>query len=195
MLLSFSFATYAILEGMDPRILLLSDPDQRCAALKLCGKCIKYENVPCGFKRTFFLTIPALGLVALIPLLVPLFGSWYDVSYNTMIFDTFYHYSRRFIYQLSEMRYCPTAAMVLLCTSLLILVLNKTNPLPLAKVFFSAGVGLLGFGMFRSLLTATYSQDLVWFTFWEESTEFLFAVVTCFLLWIFRHRLFEKPVR
>ena len=191
MLLSFSFATYAILEGTDRRILMLSDPDQRCAALRLCGKCIKYEHVPCGLKQTFFLIIPALGFVALMPLC----GRRYDTSYNTMIFDTFYHYTHRLIYQSFEMRYCPTAAVVLLCASLMILVFKKTNPLPLAKVFFAAGVGPLGFGMFRSLLTAMYSQDLMWFVFWEEFTEFLFVVGTLLLLWIFRHRLFEEPAR
>lgn len=191
MLLSFGFATYAILEGMDRRILMLSDPNQRCAALRLCGKCIKYEKVPCGLKRTFFLIIPALGFVAL----MPLFSRWYDTSYNTMIFDAFYHYSRRLIYQLFETRYCPTAAVVLLCASLMVLIFKKTNPMPLAKVFFAAGVGPLGFGMFRSVLTAMYSQDLVWFAFWEESTEFLFVAGTCFLLWIFRHHLFEEPAR
>jgi rhodanese-related sulfurtransferase len=191
MLLSFGFATYAILEGFDSRILMLSNPNQKCAALKLCGKCIKYENAPCGLKRTFFLIIPALGFIALMPLC----GRWHDTSYNTMIFDTFYHYARRIIYQWFEMRYCPTAAVVLLCASLMILIFKKTNPLPLAKVLLAAGVGPLGFGMFRSILTAMYSEDLVWFAFWEESTEFLFIAGTCFVLWIFRHRLFEKAAR
>lgn len=77
----------------------------------------------------------------------------------------------------------------------MILVFKKTNPLPLAKLFFAAGVGPLGFGMFRSVLTGMYNQDLVWFAFWEESTELVFVVGTCFLLWIFRHRLFEERAR
>ena len=191
MLLSFGFATYAILEGFDSRILMLSNPNQKCAALKLCGKCIKYENVPCGLKRTFFLIIPALGLIAL----MPLFGKWCDTSYNTMIFATFYHYSRRMIYQWFEMWYCPIAAVALLSASLMVLIFKKTNPLPLAKVLLAAGVGPLGFGIFRSILTAMYDEDLVWFAFWEEFTEFLFIAGICFLLWIFHHRLFEKAAR
>ncbi|MHC4617881.1 MAG: rhodanese-like domain-containing protein [Planctomycetota bacterium] len=190
MLLSFAFATYALLEGIDRRILMLSDPDRKCAALSLCRKCIKYENVSCGLKWAFFIIIPALAIVAVMPLC----GDWHKTSYNTMIFGTFYHYTRRLIYQQFEMQYCPIAAIALLSVSLLILTLKRENPLPLAKIFFAAGVGPLGFGMFRSILTAMYSQDLVWFAFWEESTELLFIMGVCFLLWIFRHQLFQKPL-
>ena len=109
-----------------------------------------------------------------------------------MIFGTFYHYARRLIYQQFEAQYCPIAAAAFLAMSLLILALKRDNALPLAKIFFAAGVGPLGFGMFRSILTAMYSQDLVWFAFWEESTELLFIMGICFLLWTFRRQLFQK---
>lgn len=190
MLLSFGFTTYALLEGIDRRILMLSDPNRKCAALGLCRQCIKYENVPCGLRRAFFIIIPALAIVALMPLCSDL----YSTSYNTMIFGTFYHYARRMIYQQFEMQYCPIATVALLTVSLLILTLKKENPLPLAKIFFAAGAGPLGFGMFRSILTGMYSQDLVWFAFWEESTELLFIMGVCFLLGIFRHQLLREPL-
>jgi hypothetical protein len=64
MLLCFGFVTYAALEGFDRRILHLSDPQRRCAALGLCGACIKYAPVPCGLAQTFHLILPALLVVA-----------------------------------------------------------------------------------------------------------------------------------
>jgi rhodanese-related sulfurtransferase len=188
MLLSFGFVTYALFEGMDSRILMLSDPNRKCAALKLCRKCIKYENVPCGLKRAFFIIIPAFALIAL----MPLWGDWHNTSYNTMIFGTLYNYARRLIYQRFEMQYCPIAAVILLSISLLILILKKKSALTPAKVFFAAGAGPMGFGLFRSILTTMYSQNLVWFSFWEEFTELLFIMGVCFMLWIFRYGLFKK---
>jgi len=189
MLLSFGFATYAVFEGMDSRILMLSDPNKKCAALNLCRKCIKYENVPCGLKRTFFMIIPASILLAL----MPLFADWHNNSYNTMIFGTFYHYTHRLIYQQFELLYCPIASIALLTISLLILTLKREDSLLLAKILFAAGIGPLGFGMLRSILAGLYSQNMVWFNFWEEGTELLFIVGVCFVLWVFRQSLFKTP--
>ncbi|MHC4118118.1 MAG: rhodanese-like domain-containing protein [Planctomycetota bacterium] len=187
MLLSFGFATYAILEGIDSRILMLSDPSKKCTALRLCKKCIKYEDVPCGLKRTFFMIIPASIMLAFMPLC----ADWHSNSYNTMIFGTFYNYTHRWIHQLFELVYCPIVSMLLLTMSLLALSLKKHYALFLAKIFFAAGIGPLGFGMFRGILAGLYSRNMVWFSFWEEGTELLFIVAVCFVLWIFRQSLFE----
>ena len=187
MLLAFGFATYAVVEGIDSRILMLSDPAQKCSAMGLCMKCIKYEDVPCGLRRTFLLIIPAMAIVAF----MPLFAGWHNVSYNTTIFGTFYNYSRRLIYQHFEMQHCPISAIVMFVISLGILIFKNRNPLPMAKVFFAAGAGPLGFGMLRSTLTALYGTNLVWFAFWEEITELMFIVGVCFILWVFRKSLFR----
>lgn len=187
MLLSFGFATYAIFEGIDRRILMLSEPNKKCAALSLCRKCIKYEKVPCGLKRTFLMIIPASILLAFMPLC----SDWHNNSYNTMILGTFYNYAHRIIYQQFENIYCPTAAIILLAISLFILLLKKNDSLPLAKIFFAAGIGPLGFGMLRSILAGMYSQNMVWLNFWEELTELLFIVGVCFILWVFHQSLFK----
>ncbi|MHC4646454.1 MAG: rhodanese-like domain-containing protein [Planctomycetota bacterium] len=187
MLLSFAFVAYALFEGMDRRILMLSDPNRRCAAQGLCRKCIKYEDVPCGLKRTFFMIIPALAFVAIMPVC----ADWHYTSYNTVIFGTFYNYAHPVVHQQFEALYCPIAAVVLLTASLLILYFKKDNPMPLAKIVFAAGIGPLGFGMFRTVLNGMYSQNLVWFNFWEEATELLFIVAVCFILWLFRASLFR----
>ena len=190
MLLSFGFVTYALLEGMDRRILMLSEPEHRCAVIGLCKRCIKYENVPCNLRRTFFVIIPALIIIAFMPLC----ADWDNTSYNTMIFGTFFNFSHRIVYQMYEKVYCSIAAVVLLAISLLILMFKKNNPLPPAKIFFAAGAGPLGFGLFRSILVNIYRKNMVWFNFWEETTELLFIAGVCFVLWVFRRGLFEKSL-
>jgi len=187
MLLSFSFVAYAVVAGIDCRILMLSSPDKKCAVLKLCKKCIKYENVPCGLKRVFLIIIPASIVIALMPLC----SDWHLNSYNTVIFGTFYNYSHQIIHQQFEFLYCPIAAVMLLAVSFLILLFKKENPLHLSKLFFAAGIGPLGFGLFRAILAGIYNQNLVWFNFWEEFTELLFIIGVCFILWIFRQSLIK----
>ncbi|MBE0535033.1 MAG: rhodanese-like domain-containing protein [Phycisphaerae bacterium] len=187
MLLSAAFATYAIIEGVDGRILMLSDSNHRCAAVRLCGKCIKYEDVPCGLRRVSYMVLPALALVALMPLCAPLQSN----AYNTVIYGTFYRYGHKVVYQLFEMRFCPVVAAVLLIACMSVLVL-KSNPYPWAKLLLAAAAGPLTFALFRSVIGTMFSQDLVWFAFWEEFTELLFIVGVCLVLWIFRQRLFEN---
>jgi rhodanese-related sulfurtransferase len=187
MLLCFGFVTYAALEGIDQRIIMLSGQDQKCAALSLCNGCIKYTDAPCGLKRTFFIIIPALIFIAFMPLC----ADWHNTSYNTVIFGTFYNYSHGVIQQQFEILYCPIIAIVMLVISMLILFLKKENPLPSAKIAFAAGIGPMSFGAFRMILTHTYSRNLMWSGFWEETTELLFVAGICVVLWIFRHGLFR----
>jgi rhodanese-related sulfurtransferase len=186
MLLAFSFVTYALFEGIDSRILHLSDPDKKCAAIGLCKKCIKYEKVPCGLKRIFYLVIPAMMIIAL----MPLFADWKTISYNTLIFGKDYNYSHFIVYQQFERLYCPLAAIALLSISFLVLVFKKQSPISSAKLFFAAGFGPLGFGMMRTMLSGFYSENLVWSNVWEEGTEFMYIIGVCFVLWIFKRGIF-----
>lgn len=185
MLACFGFVAYAVLEGFDRRILQLSDPQHRCAALSLCGRCIKLAPVPCGLRRTFYLIIPALMLVAL---MLPT-ADWQDNSYNTLLFGQLYHYGHLRIYQLFENWYCAWAAILMLGASLGILAFAPGNSLPWAKVALSAGVGPLVFGLLRMVTAGAYDQNRVWYLFWEESTELLFIGGICGVLWIFRRGL------
>ena len=82
MVLSFGFATYAILEFIDLRIINYSDPDKKCSALSLCRQCIKYDKqVPCGLKLMFYFLIPAH--IALTFMLLT--AGTYAVSYNSPV--------------------------------------------------------------------------------------------------------------
>jgi len=192
MLLCFGFTAFAVLEGIDRRILMLSDPGRRCAAVGLCRACMKHADVPCGLKQTFYLVIPALIVIAL---MLPV-ADWQDNSYTTLVFGQLYHYAHLRVYQQFENWYCAAAAIAMFAASLAILALKKHNPIAPAKIALAAGIGPLGFGMLRMVLGGAYDQNRVWYLFWEETTELLFILGVCFVLWTFRGTLLPaSPAR
>jgi len=188
MALCFGFVTYAAFEGMDRWLIRYSDLKETCAALPLCLRCIKYADVPCGLRRMFYVLIPATIVLAFMPLLAQpvLF------SYNTNILGTFYNYSHPAIYQIYEIRYLPAVAIAALTVSFLVLLLKKTDPVSWSKVLFAAGMGALGFSLMRLFILAPYSDNQVWFVFWEEITELMFVAGAGIVLWIFRPGLFPR---
>jgi hypothetical protein len=166
MVLCFGLTIYALLEGIDRRLIRLSEPNAHCAALGLCRRCIKHAEVPCGLRRVFLWLIPAAMIVALAPLCAELL----TVSYNTRIYGTFYNYAHPVIHQIFEIRYLPAAALVLLTASWVVLKWAPRNPVLWSKLFFAAGTGALGFSFFRLVLLQVYRDNLVWFGAWEELT-------------------------
>jgi hypothetical protein len=188
MVVSFSFITYALLEGLDRRLLKYSAAQDRCAALSLCRACIKYEDVPCGLRRAFNVFIPATMVLALMPFCARI----ENVAYDTSVIGRIQHFMQSIPRQLFELRYCPVLALALLGAAWFVLVFKKPDPVPLAKALFAAGLGPLGFGMMRLFLFAAYRDDLAWFMAWEELTEFLFIVAVAFVLFIFRQSLLPR---
>ena len=186
MVLSFGFTAYAVFEGLDLRMVKYGDPAKRCAALGLCRSCIKYAKTSCGLQRVFLLLIPCHAVLALMLLA----AEPKVVSYNTEIFGVFYNYSHPAVYQLFEIRYCPVLAVLLFAASFFVLLLKKSNPVPLSKVLFAAGMGPFGFGMLRLVLFAAYQDNLVWFAFWEEVTELMYVGGVAVIFLIFRQGLF-----
>lgn len=186
MVVCFGLTTYALFEGMDRWFLQFSDSEEKCAALGLCRRCIKYADVPCGFQQVFLFLIPATMVICFMPLSAELL----PLSYNTKILGSFYNYSHPVVHQLFEARYLPVAALVLLAASWGILKFGKTDPVQWSKVFFAAGIGAVGFSFFRLILLHVYRDHLAWFGFWEEITELLFVAGTGVVLWIFRRGLF-----
>ncbi|HKW27790.1 MAG TPA: hypothetical protein VJT54_00505 [Verrucomicrobiae bacterium] len=194
MAVCFSFATYALLEGVDRRLIKYSSARDRCAALSLCRACIKYDSTaPCGLRRVFTLLLPATLMVAAMPLSADL----KTTAYDTVILGSNVHYSETLADQLFEIRYCPYLAVLLLTASWLVLLFKREEPVPLAKALFAAGMGPVGFGFLRLFLAAAYRDDPVWFNAWEEITELLFVAAVAFILLVFRHSLFvkEPPVQ
>jgi hypothetical protein len=190
MVLSFGLVTFAVLEGVDRRLVKLSDPGATCAAIALCQQCVKYKPVPCGLKRVFLVVIPA----AIVMALAPLTASLAPVAYNTRILGTFYTHTHAIAHQVFEIRYLPMAALVLLAIALAVLLFKRAESIFWSKLFFSAGMGAMGFSYFRAILLHLYRDNLAWFAIWEEVTELLFVVGTISVLWIFRRGL-NMPAR
>lgn len=186
MVAAFAFVVFALLEGIDSRIVHLSDPEKRCAFLGLCGACIKYKPVRCGANRLLVWSLPLLMVLAFIPLLAqPI-----QTSYNTTIVDTVYNYAHLGIYQLFELRYLPSGVILLFGVALAFIRRNTHLPIPDAsRILLAAGMGALSFSLFRLLFSGVFQNHLIWSTFWEELTELLFVVAVGIILGIFRGRL------
>lgn len=188
---SFAFVTYAVLEGVDRRLIRFSAPSDRCAALSLCHRCIKHANVPCALRRVFAGTLPALMVVAWMPLGYPPTVATYQVE----ILGSTYTYSHALLYQLYEARFCPLWSLTLLTASWVLLLARGHTGVPAAKLLLAAGLGPLGFGLVRLFLVAAYREQQVWQVFWEELTELLFVASAAWVLYLFRHGLFHDRPR
>ncbi|MGD8666554.1 MAG: hypothetical protein PVI38_10690 [Desulfobacterales bacterium] len=188
MLLSFGFAGYALIEGIDRYAIHFAEPDKKCAFTIFCRRCIKYEPVACGLQSFLIFAGIAAALVALMPLSSEL----HPVSYNTSIWGTSYNYNHPIIYQLFEFRYFPLLASVLFLAAALILRFGQRNRLHLSKMIFAAALGCFGFSLLRFIVFHGYRTNLVWMDFWEEVTEFIFILGVISVLWYFRRPLFKR---
>jgi hypothetical protein len=189
MVLSFAFVTWAIFEGMGRRLIRFSDPARKCAAVELCGPCAKHvPEAPCGLKRLFLWLTPSAGVLTA----VPLSATPKAVSYNTTILGTEYNHAHLVVHQLYEIRFLPLVALALFSAAFVVLLMKKENAVAPAKLLFSAGMGALGFSLFRLFLFAPFQEHLAWFIVWEEVTEFLFALGALLALWFFRKGLFSS---
>ena len=190
MAVGFSFIAYAVLEGMDVRLIKYSPAKDRCAALSLCRSCIKYADVPCGLRRLFSFLIPALIVVAL---MLPA-AELKPVSQRTPILGSAQNFLSPAWAQLYEGRYCAWISIALLLAAWGTLLFKRNEPVAMAKVFLGAALGPLGFGLMRLFLRSAYRENLAWANIWEELTELIFVAGVGVVLWLFRGTLFrEEP--
>lgn len=186
MVAAFGFIAFALLEGLDRRVLQYSDPQKRCAFAGICGECVKGQGGRCRLRQLFQLTSLAMGMAALIPLSSAL----REVSYNASIFGTLYHYTRLGVHQWFEVRYCPALAVGLFVAGFVIVQRSAEPQIPyLARVLVCAGIGATGFSLFRLFFGAAFESNLAWAASWEELTELLLMVVVAYVLWLFRQKL------
>ena len=186
--LSIAFSVYALLEGVDLRLIHYSG-DARCAALGLCRTCIKHANVGCGLRRLFLMLVPATAVVAAIPLCSALRAT----TYNTRVFGILHTYRHPLLQQWYELRFLPIVAILLLTACFLVLWLVERHPVGLSKILFAAAIGATGFSWFRLILVASFVRNQVWFVAWEEITELLFVGMAGGILIAFRGLLAERP--
>jgi hypothetical protein len=183
MVWSLGCAAYALLEGLDTRVIHFSD-DSRCAAAGLCRLCAKHAEVGCGLRRLFLLLIPAMALTAALPLF-----SAYRVG-------VLHSYRHPIVHQFYELRYLPVVAIVLLAVCLVVLGLEERRSISRSKILFAAALGAMGFSFFRLVLVAAFVDNQVWFAAWEETTELLFVGVIAGVLILFARGLAveEQPI-
>lgn len=189
MALAFGLAAYALLEGLDERLVHFTLADQHCAMLPVCGPCVKYQAVRCGIRKIAQFLCIALIFLGIIPLLAPFIYT----AYNTQIGPIFHYYVRQFVHQWFEARYSPLVGILLTSLALLVMQLTPRATLhPLARALLCAGLGFFGFALFRVTLGMIYAEALVWATVWEELTELMFVVGVIYILWVFRHTLLQE---
>ena len=164
MAVAFGLAAYALLEGLDDRLIHFSQADKQCALLPVCGPCTKYQAVRCGVRRSAQLSCILLILLGIIPLLSP----FSYTAYNTQIGAFNHYFVRPIVHQAFEARYSPAVAILLSGLSLLVMQLTPRITLhALARVLFCAGAGFFGFALFRVTIGMVYAERLIWATFWE----------------------------
>jgi hypothetical protein len=189
MAIAFALVVYALLEGLDRRILLFSAPEQKCALLEVCGPCVKYQKVTCGIRKVAHLVLPALLALTFIPWLTNIS----EIAYNTKILTFGHFYQRALPSQYYEVRFIPVASFLLFGAAWLTLFMTPKTPLhPTVRTLTSAGLGLWGFGMFRAILGLLFASNLVWFYFWEELTELMFILAVIYLVLNFRKTLMPE---
>ena len=149
MIVAFGFTAFGFMELLDRRVLKLNLQNKPCTAVSLCGICTKNQESGCKARQLFLWILIAAAITAILPLpLKPNLS-----SNNSLIFGTYYYYSELVIFQLFESRYLPILALLFFVISLAWLYISKDEPLPIAsRIFFAAGVGVLGFSVFRLLL-------------------------------------------
>lgn len=180
MVLAFGFTFFALLEGLGARLLKRNSS-------KLA---LSQVNVSAREARAIArFAIIMLAIPTFLPILSPLQPDAYSVS----ILGFPYSYTRFDVYGIYERRVLPALALIAFVISYLPLLRRSGTPIPLiTKVLLCAGLGALSFSLFRVSLNAIFVKDLVWFEFWEEVTELMFAGTIGFVLWKFRRILLEN---
>lgn len=169
MVLAFGFLTYSLLEVIELRFQL--------------------GHQPSASRRAGMFTALMTAVLAFLPLTVPLAPT----DYQTELFGVPYAYARFDFYQWYEARLLPWVAVGCLLAAWGAMLLKKNSPiLQPSKILFCAGVGALGFSIFRVVLGALFADQLVWFEFWEEATELMMVVSVSFILWQYQPGLFNS---
>ena len=188
MVVGFAFTFYAVFEGLDKRLIQFTAKSKKCAAIELCGKCIKAQPVPCGIRRIILLILPVMMMISMLPMAARLQA----IHYQTEIIGAVYTYEWPLLYQLTEARLAPMLALLLFAGAWVAMFLDRRLPVPdSARILASAGFGALSFSTLRFTLKTMFFENLIWADFWEELTELLFVMVVTAVLILFLQRLFQ----
>ncbi len=177
MLVCFGLASYAFMEAMDIRVFHITDKEKRCAILPLCKMCYKHYAISCNLRLLFLFTVPAMAVIACVPLSARL-GSYFYVG---NVFGTDVVFGHHLFQQILEVRLSPMVSLIFFAISFFMFIKNKEDGLEGAKVFLAAGLGPLGFSLMRFVAFWAFAYNPLWAEAWEEITEFIFIA---FAFWI-----------
>lgn len=186
MVCSLGFASYALLEGLDTRLIHFTGKG-RCAAVELCRACDK-GAAGCALRRMFFLLIPATAVLAALPLCSELRTG----VCNTRVLGVLHSYRHPVVHQLYELRYLPMAAIGLLAVCFLVLWRVERQSVTASKILYSAALGAVGFSFSRLLMVASFADHQVWFVVWEETSELLYVGFVGWVLLVFAKGLLTR---
>ncbi|MFH2007465.1 MAG: hypothetical protein ABI333_12845 [bacterium] len=168
----------------DDRVMHFADPEQKCQAQRLCGRCWKRDDVACNPHRLMYFLVVALAAVSLMPLSKDL----PDALIVTKVFGSDVDYGAPLVNHLVELRLYPILGAVGFGMTLLLL-LGGPKSVRRAEPVFFVSLGLLSYSMLRFLLISTFGDTLWWSDFWEETTELCMVIALGMLLVLFRERL------
>ena len=116
-------------------------------------------------------------------------------GYQADLYGFNYIYARFEFNQWVEASFLPTASLVFFALSFFITIKSKqAGSLPFAKIFLSAGGGLLAFSILRLTLGALFAERLMWFEFWEEMAQLTVISTIAFLLWQGKREWIEERI-
>jgi len=183
MLVMGALLPWAVFELLDARVLRFTDPTAGCAGARLCTSCWKRDPVACPVHRLFLVAVPAMAVLAVMPLTAPIEA----LSLVRLVWGTPVNYEVGPAIQLLQFRLYPLLASALFTVAFVLLLRGRRGIRP-ARVPFFAAVGLASFSLFRFFLLEAYRQVPGWKDAWEEITEFAVIVGVAVALHSLRHQ-------
>ncbi len=170
---------FGLFELFDERVWRFTAHSAPCGAVRLCGRCWKTERVPCAMQRLFLFAIPALAVLALLPLT----ASIRPLDVTVLVFGTPVPHLASAVVQAFQFRVLPLAAVAAFGVALA-LVASGERGVRRAPPWFFAGFGALVFVLLRFALQSAYRTMPVWSDFWEEATEMVAVAGVAVVLWV-----------
>ena len=175
---------WGLLLLLDDRVFHYLDQDKTCVLQRLCGRCWKKEDVPCGPHSLAKFLLPALMVVSLIPWFVPL----RPFAVVMPVFGTDVLWVRSTWNLLFELRLFPAIGAVCFAIAFVFVLRGKRGLQPSLPWLFM-GVGFASFALFRTVLFSMFYENPAWDNWWEEATELLAVIAVLWGLTAFRTQL------
>ena len=180
----FFLLFWGLLLFLDEHVLHYAQSDKTCAFQRLCKHCWKKENVACGLHRLALYLLPALAVVALLPLTMPLRP--YKIVMPVFLSDVVW--MKDFWNLFFEFRLYPILGALCFLISFYYLRQGRRAIKKTQLPFFLA-LGFSCYSFFRFGLLLTFNENQGWADWWEESTEFIMIAMVLLFLEVFKHQL------